>query len=367
MKVSKESKFTDEFLRGVYTRNSDGIGVMWSEDNKLHFRKLLPKTVTEAIAFFRANAENKDCCVHWRMKTHGHIDYENCHPYPVFGFDNEHHHPMLLMHNGVLSSGNSKDLTKSDTWHFIRDTLRPLLADFPDIVFNEVFIALLGKHIGNNRFAIMDHTGKCAIINKGQGVEYEGSWLSNTYAWDYYGLHPNAPKQQSYLYGKYGGYYGSGAAWKGTANNDAGYAAKEAGGSTAGKQQKKGKRRSSSTQRTKPTTSSSTNVVPFVGSVAYQQTLGEEVQEFADMLSSANADVFEKVTMMQIRRLLVDSKNIHDPWDLLEMFEFGQIDDKVFITCMEDPRKVPETLKRVHDVWTVGMSDEERALLGLTG
>ncbi len=341
MKVSKESKFSDAFLRSVYVRNSDGIGVMWAEDGKLHYRKLLPKTVTEAINFFREHGEGKDCCVHWRMKTHGHINYENCHPYPVFGFDEQHPHPMLLMHNGVLSGGNSKDITKSDTWHFIRDTLRPLLQDYPNVVFNEKFVELLGKHIGNNRFAIMDHTGRCAIINRSQGVEYEGSWLSNTYAWDYTGLHPNAPK---YSHGRasygvnstYGGYYSGSAAWDR-------YEDKYGSKYSSDKKDKNDKlKKKSKRNRVQP---SSTNVISISGT-EFKQKLSEEIQEFMDLLSVIDPDVHEKVSFMQARRLLTDCKNIHAPWNLLDALEFGQITGGDFINCMQDPRNVEDVLKK---------------------
>lgn len=194
---SADTHFSDAFLRSVFTHNSDGIGVMWAEDGKLHYHKALVDSAESFIEFYRNNIEGKDACWHARMKTHGNIDMENCHPYPVFGFedDKDSELPMLLMHNGVLSTGNSKDTTKSDTWHYIRDYLRPILADNPDLMFNEAFQKLLAGHIGvGNKFAVMDAHGRAVIINKAQGLTYEGAWLSNTYAWDYRGLHPDAPK-----------------------------------------------------------------------------------------------------------------------------------------------------------------------------
>lgn len=205
MQINKETPaFSDEFLRGVFQKNADGLGIMWVEDGKLHMYKALPQTLDEAIKIFRDNTQGRDCCCHWRMKTHGDIDLTNCHPYPVFGFDGEEsEHPMLLMHNGVLSTGNQKDTTKSDTWHYVRDFVRPMLDGRPELLHSEAFLKLVESHIGSgNKFAMLGTDGKPVVFNRKAGVEYNGAWLSNTYAWDYYGLHPDAKK--SYSYGGYG-------------------------------------------------------------------------------------------------------------------------------------------------------------------
>ena len=188
---TKDVNFTEEHLRDFYSRNKDGIGVMWAEDGHLHYNKIIPRNAQEAVDFYNDTARGKDCCVHYRMRTHGDIDMDNCHPYPVFGFGGETADmPMLLMHNGVLHTGNSEDPSKSDTWHYIRNYLHKLLANDPGLAFDPVFADVIGKHIGNNRFAIMNHLGDTAIINRSQGVEFQGAWLSNTYAWSYYRFVP---------------------------------------------------------------------------------------------------------------------------------------------------------------------------------
>lgn len=206
---TQPTKFSDEFLIGVYKSNSDGIGVMWAEDNHLHYRKALVTSAKEFISFIREHAEGRACCWHARMKTHGHIDLTNCHPYPVTGFDGrDDEYPVLLMHNGVLSTGNNKDATKSDTWHYIQEIIRPLLAQHPELLTNPGFKTLVEKHIGTgNKFAMMDAFGNTVILNRQAGVEYNGAWLSNTYAWDYYGLHPDAPKRAALTNSPWGGLY----------------------------------------------------------------------------------------------------------------------------------------------------------------
>jgi hypothetical protein len=88
------------------------------------------------------------------------------------------------MHNGVLSTGNKADTTKSDTWHYIQNYLKPMLSGNPDFAFHPSFKALIEDHIGvSNKFVIMDNEGRQTVINEGSGVYWGGLWLSNTYAW----------------------------------------------------------------------------------------------------------------------------------------------------------------------------------------
>lgn len=171
---------SDEWLRDFFVKNDDGFGVMYADKGVLHIRKQLG-TPEDFIQMWR-ETEHLDRAVHLRMRTHGDVDLENCHPYEIFG--EESGHPMWLMHNGILATGNAKDVTKSDTWHYIRDYLRPMLDKNPDFAFTEAFAEIIGEHIGTgNKFVIMDAHGRTAVINEDRGVEWEGMWLSNTYAW----------------------------------------------------------------------------------------------------------------------------------------------------------------------------------------
>lgn len=175
--------FDEADIKDFYKHNSDGLGVMWAQDDCLYTLKRLPKDGDEAWAIYQEYIQGKDCVVHWRMKTHGLIDYENCHPYIVFGAGSSM--PMSIMHNGVLYTGNAKDRTKSDTWHYVEDYLKPLLAEHPEMFMNPVMQLLIKDHIGSgNRFIMMNHLGETAIINEKDFVTYKGALLSNTYAWD---------------------------------------------------------------------------------------------------------------------------------------------------------------------------------------
>jgi hypothetical protein len=206
-----DTSFDKDDITDFYTYNSDGLGVMWSENDILYTHKFLPPNAEAAWKFYQEHIQGRDCVVHWRMKTHGLIDLENCHPYPIFGAGSTM--PLSLMHNGVLSTGNDKDKSKSDTWHYVKDYLVPLLQDHPDMFNNPVLKALLEEHIGSgNRFIMLNHRGETSIINEEDFVEYKGAKLSNTYAWSSekggYG-YSHSNRSSWYDYDGYGNNYSS--------------------------------------------------------------------------------------------------------------------------------------------------------------
>lgn len=169
--------FSDAFLADVYQANSDGLGIMYAHGGVLVVRKSLPASSADFIRFYREHAEGRECVVHARMKTHGDIDLDNCHPYAVSD-------RVALAHNGILSTGNSWDRSKSDTWHFVRNVVGPALEAREDLLRDPSWLSFVGDLIGsNNKFGLMSADGVVAIVNRASGVEYEGAWLSNTYAW----------------------------------------------------------------------------------------------------------------------------------------------------------------------------------------
>lgn len=171
------TRFSDDFLVDVYSANRDGLGVMFAEGGQLYVHKVLPATADEFVDFYRAHAEGRECVWHARMMTHGDIDFENCHPYRVTD-------RVSLAHNGILATGNSWDATRSDTWHFIRNIIRPAIEAREELLVDDEWLSFVGDLIGStNKFGLMSADGTVAIINRKAGVMFEGAWLSNTYAW----------------------------------------------------------------------------------------------------------------------------------------------------------------------------------------
>lgn len=201
VKQPASTVFTDDFLEDVFTKNSDGLGVMYAEDGKLHVYKALPANAKDFIEFYRKHIEGKDCVWHARMQTHGDIDFDNCHPYKVTD-------DIWLAHNGVLSTGNSNDKSRSDTWHFIRNFIAPALTANPDLLVDQDWQDFVGDMIGrSNKFGLVRADGTIVIINEQAGVEFVGAWLSNTYAWSTYKFGFRSTYQNQ---GGYSDMYGSG-------------------------------------------------------------------------------------------------------------------------------------------------------------
>lgn len=169
---------THSLLSDIYTSNPDGIGIMYATTKGLKVVKQLPKSLADAAQFInKLPNDERELAIHFRWTTHGHTNLDNCHPYDVVpGY-------VAMMHNGVLHTGNTADVAKSDTWHFIKDYMASPVAEYPALVHNEKFLDLLAEFIGDNRFVFMDGEGKMSHVNYDQGVEHDGMWFSNTYAW----------------------------------------------------------------------------------------------------------------------------------------------------------------------------------------
>lgn len=182
---------TPGLTESIYDYNADGIGFMYATANdKLRTRKFLPNTIKEFDdAIRRLPTDNRTIAVHARYKTHGTINMDNVHPYPVI------EGRIAMMHNGVLAHGNSADRTKSDTWHYIENHVRPLLEVYPDAYKNEGVMSIIENDIGTgNRFVFMNDKGEMEIYNAHTGIEHNGLWFSNTYAWEPWLLIPTYKK-----------------------------------------------------------------------------------------------------------------------------------------------------------------------------
>lgn len=184
---------TQGMLQDIYNSNPDGIGIMYATTKGLKVVKTLPKHYGDALAFIRKlPMDDRELAIHFRWTTHGHTNMENCHPYDVMpGY-------VSMMHNGVLHTGNKADTAKSDTWHFIKDYLSDAVRMAPNLVHDAGFLTMVAEFIGDNRFVFMDGEGRMSHVNYDQGVEHDGLWFSNTYAWTPSMLIPNYQRGNKY-------------------------------------------------------------------------------------------------------------------------------------------------------------------------
>lgn len=208
--IKAETRLDNSWLRNIHGKNPDGIGAMLIEDGRAVMKKYVPKNLRRALRWYRREVEGRTGVVHWRYATHGLVDFDNCHPYAVLSKE-EDGIDMWCMHNGVMDEydlhthlddvtqggnrypymkhtyGVEKD-TMSDTFHFIRVVLKPLVKDDPKVLRNPVVRAMLGNLIGHgNKLVIMDSDAEMHVINEQEFVNWPAYDLicSNTYAWAY--------------------------------------------------------------------------------------------------------------------------------------------------------------------------------------
>jgi hypothetical protein len=166
-------------LRDIAASNADGVGFTYNDpaDKVTKATKVLGNVEAGIAEYRRVEALGVPFITHWRMTTHGLTDLTNCHPYTVAD-------EFFLSHNGILALGyQGGNHALSDTWYYIENQIKPLLAVIGvKGVTSAPMVAIMEQAIGNNRFAMMDPTGKITIVNEAQGHDWEGIWVSNQYA-----------------------------------------------------------------------------------------------------------------------------------------------------------------------------------------
>lgn len=166
---------TEAILERCFNSNPDGAGFCIEIDGQLIIHKgyFSFKTFYEAYLPY----ENLKALIHFRIKTHGNLDKENCHPF----FVNEN---VAFIHNGIISAvPNHKD--KSDTIMFNEHYIQPIVTTFGENALSSPQInSLFGKYIGASKLVFMIKGQEDFIfVNKSMGnLSKEGIWFSN-YSW----------------------------------------------------------------------------------------------------------------------------------------------------------------------------------------
>ena len=154
----------------AYANNGDGLGWMAGAEVE-RIPRVRRKHVKHLTHRLNTALRDVEVAVHFRWRTHGKIDFDNTHPYPL-------HDGGYLMHNGVLAGGNFYDPDRSDTWHYIAFDLYGRETHADSAVWDSV-----ERDIGpGNKFLIMDSAHAMRVVNRSAGRTYQGLWLSNTYS-----------------------------------------------------------------------------------------------------------------------------------------------------------------------------------------
>lgn len=162
--ISKES------LQACYNNNKDGAGFMYSEDNKL----IIKKGYFSFDEFYRdyKPIEDKKVVLHFRIKTHGDVNKDNCHPFQVSN-------NMAFVHNGIINiEEDHKEF--SDTWHFNEKIIKPMYKDNQGFLKKLYMKKLITDFVGNSKLIFMNNKGITHIINSTKGIWEDGVWYSNS-------------------------------------------------------------------------------------------------------------------------------------------------------------------------------------------
>ena len=175
----------EDLLRCAYTRNDDGFGVMYFDQDtkKVVVEKVLPKGWDDVITLYRKHA-HRELGIHFRMRTSGATNLDMVHPFKVLD-ETEDGHDVYMMHNGILSGVQTSN-THSDTYYLATDHLKPLLKLNLELLREKKFRDLMVLQLGrNNKLLFLDDTGQFTRVYQlgNDSVAFDdGFWCSNTYA-----------------------------------------------------------------------------------------------------------------------------------------------------------------------------------------
>jgi len=174
------AEFKPGLLRNLFQRNSDGFGLFYADEGRIHVEKIVKPNEDSIVETFE-KFKDRPLVMHLRLMTHGIQDMENTHPYRILN-KRRHGVDLWMAHNGVLDV-DEEHVKRSDTWHFVEYFLRPTLANNPALLQNTSFQKILKNAAGSNKLLFLNGKGEVTIINEGLGIQHRdtGCWLSNNH------------------------------------------------------------------------------------------------------------------------------------------------------------------------------------------
>ena len=166
---SENKKISKTTLQRCYESNPDGAGFMFAANKELTVKKGY-FTFKEFYKEYKPH-ENKQVLLHFRIKTHGPIDKNNCHPFLV-------NSGLGFIHNGIISGyGDNK---QSDTIDFNKSILQKIVAKHGNMgLFDDPMVELIENVIGYSKLVFLDRHGNYRIMNEDKGHWNNGVWYSN--------------------------------------------------------------------------------------------------------------------------------------------------------------------------------------------
>lgn len=199
-----------ELITTMWTNNPDGAGLMWSDGKCVHIQKGFMELddLMDALKKLgnKRNLKNTPVVMHFRIATHGGINADCTHPFPLKPKTHDLRKTDFssnigVAHNGVIQI-DTPEKAQSDTMAYITQVMYPLYCAYEKLggVHNKDFQQIIENTIGYSRLAIM--TGKGNIIRLGD------SWVSDDSTGLTFSNSSYLPKKyETYKTGKYGGLY----------------------------------------------------------------------------------------------------------------------------------------------------------------
>jgi hypothetical protein len=175
---------TEAELYNMWTRNSNGAGVMYAVDGIVHIEKgfMTWKDFSDRLTELAESYDLKELPVvlHFRITTHGGTKPENCHPFPITDSIGMLKKLKLttkvgVAHNGIIPVTPRNGI--SDTMEYIAGQLAPLSRVVPEFYKSKDLMQMI-LHATGSKLAFLDGDG--TIYTVGEFVEHNGVYYSNT-------------------------------------------------------------------------------------------------------------------------------------------------------------------------------------------
>jgi hypothetical protein len=184
IQTNEPKKVDIDLMECAYQNNSDGFGVMFYNNGKVHTHKIVPKSFKDINKVWDIYKDlDTPMGIHFRFTTEGETTRSLSHPFQVLNAK-EHGRDLWVMHNGARLPTPMIDANKSDTHQFIKWILRPQLSNNPAMLYNVEWQDMLAETIGTDKMVFLDgKTKEFTIVNPQQGKDVQGvGWVSNTYS-----------------------------------------------------------------------------------------------------------------------------------------------------------------------------------------
>lgn len=165
VKPASKEMFKDSVIKQMFLRNRDGAGVMWNENEIVHFKKGF-MTARDVLDFIHSrNWDGVPVVLHFRIGTAGPNNKLNCHPYPIWQENRlEGECDLCMAHNGILSQYDPPIGSKiNDTQEFVNKALSNLPEGFLE---SKGIRHLIRKVIRTSRLCFLSKTGKITRFGK---------------------------------------------------------------------------------------------------------------------------------------------------------------------------------------------------------